>query len=78
MNRPKASTGRAMQYTRHSRGLMVKALKVARISIMGQRIAMRIIIWKHICRLAESEVIRVMMEAVENLSMLAKSKFCTR
>ena len=51
---------------------------MARISIMGQRIAMRISIWKVICKLATSEVRRVTMEAVENLSMLAKLKSCTR
>ena len=32
---------------------------------MGQRMAIRIIIWKHICRVATSEVILVMMEAAD-------------
>ena len=50
---------------------------MARISIMGHRIAMRMHIWKAICRFATSEVSRVTMEAEENLSMLAKLKSCT-
>lgn len=39
--------------------------------------AIRIIIWKVFCRVATSEVSRVTMEAVENLSMLEKLKSCT-
>ena len=49
----------------------------ARISIMGQRMAIRIIIWKVFCNVATSEVSRVTMEAVENLSILEKLKSCT-
>jgi hypothetical protein len=49
-------------------------LMLARITIIGQRMAIRMSIWKHIWILATSEVSRVMMDAVENLSMLAKSK----
>ena len=56
---------------------MENALTVARISIMGQRMAMRIIIWKDIWILATSEVRRVTMLEVENLSILEKSKVCT-
>ena len=51
---------------------------MAKTSIIGQRTAMRIIIWKVICRLATSEVSRVTMEALENLSMLEKLNFWTR
>ena len=67
----------ATQYTRLSRTLIPMADTRARISIMGQRMAIRIIIWKVICRFATSEVRRVTMEAVENLSMLRKLKLWT-
>ena len=43
-----ASTGRATQYTRLSFTLMRMAEIRASTSIMGQRMAMRIIIWKAI------------------------------
>ena len=58
--------------------LMRMAENMARISIMGLRKAMRIIIWKVICRFATSDVSRVTMDAVENRSMFEKLKFCTR
>ena len=61
----------------HSRTLMPMAETSARISIMGQRMAIRIIIWKVFCNVATSEVSRVTMEAVENLSILEKLKSCT-
>ena len=64
-------------YTRLSRTLMPMAETSARISIMGQRMAIRIIIWKVFCNVATSEVSRVTMEAVENLSILEKLKSCT-
>ena len=70
--------GRAAQKIRLSRRLMFMAETKAKISIMGLRTAMRISIWKVICRFATSEVSRVTMEAVENLSILEKLKFCTR
>ena len=43
-----------------------------RISIIPQRMAMRMITWNAFCRLATSVVRRVTMEEEENLSMLAK------
>ena len=61
----------------HSRTLMPMAETSARISVMGQRMAIRIIIWKVFCNVATSEVSRVTMEAVENLSILEKLKSCT-
>ena len=77
VKRATASKGSTMQYTTHSRGLIPIAITRAITSIIGQRMAIRIIIWKVICRLATSVVSRVMMEEVENLSMLEKSKVCT-
>ena len=53
--------GSATQYTRLSRTLMPMAETSARISIMGQRMAIRIIIWKVFCNVATSEVSRVTM-----------------
>ena len=76
-SRAQIRMGSATQYTRLSRTLMPMAETSARISIMGQRMAMRIIIWKVFCRVATSEVSRVTMDAVENLSMLEKLKSCT-
>ena len=61
--------GSATQYTRLSRTLMPMAETSARISIMGQRMATRIIIWKVFCRVATSEVSRVTMDAVENVAL---------
>ena len=78
VNRATAKRGSTMQYSTHSRGLMPMAIMRAMISIMGQRMAIRIIIWKVICKLATSVVSRVTMEEVENLSILEKSKVCTR
>lgn len=49
----------------------------AEISMMGDRTATRITIWKAICTLVTSVVIRVMILGVENLSMLENAKFCT-
>ena len=72
-----ARMGSATQYTRLSFTLMRMAEISASTSIIGQRMAMRIIIWKAIWILATSEVSRVTMEAVENLSMLEKLNSCT-
>ena len=41
--------------------------------IIGQRIAIRMHIWKAICSMATSEVSLVTMEDVESLSILEKS-----
>ena len=71
-NSTSINSGRAMQYTKLSFALMRMAETSASTSIMGQRMAMRIIIWKAIWMFATSEVSRVTMEAVENLSMLEK------
>ena len=61
------------QFSNYSAAIEKRRAEIrARVSIMGQRIAMRIIIWKVICRLATSEVRRVTMDAEENLSMLLK------
>ena len=49
----------------------------AMTSIMGHRTAIRISIWKVICRFATSEVSRVTMDALVNLSMLLKLNFWT-
>ena len=73
-----ARMGMAMKYTVLSLGLMRMEETMARISIMGHRMAIRIIIWKAIWMLATSEVSRVTMEAEENLSILEKLKSCTR
>ena len=55
----------AKQAIKGGDGLIRWAEMKARTSIMGQRIAMRIIIWKVICRLATSEGSRVTMDAEE-------------
>ena len=65
------------RYTLASSGEIRRAEISARTSIMGQRMAMRMDIWKVICRLATSDVNRVTMEADENLSMLEKPNCCT-
>ena len=49
-----------------------------KISISGARTAVRMIIIKAICTFDTSVVRRVTSEDVENWSMLANEKFCTR
>ena len=51
---------------------MVSAITMEKISVMGERTAMRMIIWKAFCTLVTSVVRRVMIEEVLNLSILEK------
>ena len=48
-----------------------------KISMTGARIAMRMSIWNAFCTFVVSVVRRVMMDAVENLSMFENANVCT-
>ena len=69
---PRPSTGRHSRNTSEISASMVSAITMEKISVMGERTAMRMIIWKAFCTLVTSVVRRVMIEEVLNLSILEK------
>ena len=72
------STGMASSMMAESFMEMRVAMKVAMISMKGERASMRIHIIKAFCTLVTSLVSRVMREGVLNLSMFLWEKACTR
>ena len=77
MNRPTARNGVTHRKMAASCGLMRKAITKEKTSITGARKSMRLRIWKAICTLVTSVVMRVTRLAVEKRSMLEKEKSCT-
>ncbi len=77
-SRPKLSSGMAAANTNASSLPTLMDMMTEKISISGARTAVRMIIIKAICTFDTSVVRRVTSEDVENWSMLANEKFCTR
>ena len=78
MIRPKASTGTITTKLVASAPPMIYAMTTEKMSISGERTAMRISIINDICTLLTSVVMRVTSEEEENLSIFSKEKPCTR
>ena len=74
---PSTSSGITTRNTWLSRVLMTSAITRAVTSITGARTSIRMPIIRVICRLFTSLVSRVISDAVEKCSMLAKENFCT-
>ena len=72
--RPTASTGMTTTKVKASFPAMTKAMVTAKISISGQRMAVRMIIMYAICTLDTSVVSRVTSEEEEKRSIFAKEK----
>ena len=72
MNRTTASTGMATRKTEDRRALVVTTMMVAATSMKGARTMTRMHIMKAIWALVTSTVRRVIREAVEKRSILAK------
>ena len=69
-----ASNGVTSKKTQATRASMEKVMINAKMSITGERKAMRVMTRKAFCTLVTSVVRRVTRLAVENLSMLRKLK----
>ena len=74
---PSTSRGITTRNIRLNLVLMMSAMTRAVTSITGARTSIRIPIISVICRLLTSLVSRVMRDAVEKCSILAKENFCT-
>ena len=74
---PTANTGRATRKMAASPAWIRNAITTDKISMTGQRTAIRMIIIKDIWMRETSVVRRVTIEAEENLSILEKENSCT-
>ena len=74
---PMPSTGSTARNTSDSRELWRKAMTRAKMSVQGERKAMRVIIMKACCTFVTSVVMRVTRPAVEKWSMFWKENSCT-
>jgi len=76
-NSPRPRTGTTNRKMKAIRPPITKAITNAKISISGQRMAMRIIIMYAFCTFVTSVVRRVTSEEVEKRSMFSKEYSCT-
>ena len=68
---PSARTGSVYRNTMEMRPFTENAITMEKISVIGARTAIRMIIWNAFCTLLTSVVRRVMMDDVLNLSIFA-------